>query len=262
MEVLVSDYDAHADIYDSQRPFHHIGDIEFYAKCAAEYGSSVLEVCVGTGRVAIPLAKAGYEVVGIDSSPAMLDRFRVKLGDTSIEGKVDLHEADMRDFDLGRTFPLVIIPFRAFLHNMNTDDQIKCLQTIARHMTDDSRLIIAFFVPSIPIIAKRIGDRRPIYTTDYVHPKSGRTTHVWCNMGYEPFEQQIRNIEVHEEFDDSGLSVRRVVRHLNLCWIWPREAALLFRAAGFTIEKTYGGFNGEPLDKDASEQVYLLRLSG
>jgi SAM-dependent methyltransferase len=90
------------------------GDVAFYLDCAGRFGGPVLELGVGTGRVLVPVAKAGYEVVGVDLSPAMLQMARANVRkEPGIAGRVQLIEADMRDVSLGRRFALVLVPARA-----------------------------------------------------------------------------------------------------------------------------------------------------
>src|SRR5262245_35858109 len=105
------------------------GDVAFYLDCARRFGRPVLELATGTGRVLIPLAKAGYEVVGLDAAPAMLEVARAKLGrEPELAARVALVEGDMRDFSLGRRFPLTLIPARAFQHVVEPEDQRRTLE--------------------------------------------------------------------------------------------------------------------------------------
>ncbi len=125
-----------------------MNDTRFYlglARQASTRRHAVLELACGTGRITLPIARDGIEIVGLDNAPAMLDIARRKA---SAE---DLHvtwvEADMRDFDLGHRFGLVIIPYRSFLHLLTDDDQADCLAAVFRHLEPGGRLALNFFAP-------------------------------------------------------------------------------------------------------------------
>lgn len=124
-------------------------DLPFYLERARLAGGDILELACGTGRVGIPLARAGFRVTGVDLSSDMLARFREKLQreDEATASRVELREADMADFDLGRTFPLVIIPFRSFQLLTEEDQAIRCLRNVRRHLRKDGTFIVNVFKP-------------------------------------------------------------------------------------------------------------------
>ena len=110
------------------------GDIEWYCRKAVESGGPVLELGAGTGRVTIPIAEAGIRVSALDLDAGMLGRLRQKAATLPAEAqsRVTVHHGDMRSFALDEQFALVIIPFRAFLHNLTRDDQLATLRQRAR----------------------------------------------------------------------------------------------------------------------------------
>ena len=124
-----------------------VDDIPFYvglAREAASRGERVLELGCGTGRVTIPMAQAGAEVTGLDSSPAMLDIARAKRERAGVT--VRWVEGDMADFELPERYGLVVIPFRSFLHLIGDEDQLNCLAAIHGHLTAGGRLALNFYV--------------------------------------------------------------------------------------------------------------------
>jgi SAM-dependent methyltransferase len=135
-----------------------IDDIPFYvglAREAASRGEAVLELGCGTGRVTIPMARAGAEVVGLDSAPAMLDIARARAAREGVT--VHWVEGDMADFELRQTFGLVVIPFRSFLHLVTPEEQRSCLASIHRHLVAEGRLALNFYVPrGSPAAAPRV----------------------------------------------------------------------------------------------------------
>src|SRR6266508_3521831 len=143
-----SSYDAIPDfglLYDSVRLYAARQDVAFYVEEAARTGGPVLELGCGTGRILLPLARAGHTVHGLDSSRHMLARCREKVAaePAPVRGRITLHEGDVRAFDLGQgaVFPLVIAPFRVFQHMITIDDQLACLAAVARHLAPGGRFI-------------------------------------------------------------------------------------------------------------------------
>src|SRR5689334_17940916 len=116
---IAGEYDEYAHIaglYDHVVPYRSRPDVAFFVEAAKEAGSPVLEVGCGTGRILIPTARAGINIVGLDLSPHMLAvcRERLKVEPEPVQSRVRLIQGDMRAFDLGETFTLVTIPFRPF----------------------------------------------------------------------------------------------------------------------------------------------------
>ena len=136
---MTSVYDHIPDfglLYDSVPLYQARKDVDFYVAEAKAAQGGVLEVGCGTGRILLPIARAGSSIVGIDSSRQMLARCRAKLAAESAEvrkrARVEDHE--MRDFDLGSRFPLIIAPFRVLQHLTTIDDQLRFLENVARHL--------------------------------------------------------------------------------------------------------------------------------
>lgn len=167
------DYGFVAEMYDYVAPYAARRDVDFYVEVALELSGPTLEIGCGTGRVLIPTARAGVEIVGLDLSPNMLATCRQRLAaePPAVRERVALVQGDMRRFDLGRTFRLVTTPFRPFQHLTTVDDQIACLQSIRRHMEPAGTLILDLFNPSLPALVddtrfKEFGDEPPFTLPD------------------------------------------------------------------------------------------------
>ena len=127
-----------------------MNDTPFYlglARHAAARRQTVLELACGTGRVTLPIARAGIEIAGLDNAPAMLDIARRKAAAEGLD--IAWFEADMRHFDLDRRFGLVIVPYRSFLHLLTDEDQAACLSAVFRHLESGGRLALNFFAPPL-----------------------------------------------------------------------------------------------------------------
>lgn len=163
-----------AEFYDSVVPYRERQDVNFFVEMAQRSGGPVLELGCGTGRVLIPTAKSGIEIVGLDASPLMLSVCREKLLSDSkdVRSKVTgLVQGDMRTFELGRKFSLVTIPFRPFQHLLTVEDQISCLENIRKHLVAGGKLVLDIFNPSLPHLAderylQEHGEEPEFTTTD------------------------------------------------------------------------------------------------
>jgi len=125
-----------------------IEDISFYVEEALAAGGPVVELGVGTGRIAIPTAMAGVSLIGVDSSPEMLAVCWERAREAGIAERLDLRYGDMRDPPVEGTFPLVIVPFRSMLHMETDADRRAVLRAIKRHLARDGRLIFDVFAPA------------------------------------------------------------------------------------------------------------------
>jgi len=185
----VGEYDRQDALFYDHYSTGVPGDVEFYVAEAQRAGSPVLELGCGTGRILVPVAQAGVEIVGLDRAPSMLAVARDKVGKLPPETRrrIALIEADMRDFDLGRRFTLAMIPYRAFLHLLTVEDQLRALRRIHDHLVDGGRLVLNIFDPSLEII---VAHRGPLGASlklegEFVHPETGHRVLVWDTRQYE-----------------------------------------------------------------------------
>src|ERR1044071_10084471 len=135
----MSAYDAIARIYD---PWSRsvVEDVPFYVYEAVRAGGPVLELGVGTGRIAVPVAAAGIEVVGVDLSAGMLEVAREEAELAGV--RVDLRQGDMRDPPVDGTFPLVICPFRSLLHMETDADRRAALRAVSSRLQPGPRVLV------------------------------------------------------------------------------------------------------------------------
>ena len=144
----VETYDArHGDL--SHTPV--AGDVDFFVELAREHGGPVLELASGTGRVALALAAAGSTVTGLELSPAMLRRAQANRDGLAAEvrERATFVRGDMRSFDLGAAFALVIVPFRGFQGLMTPQDQRDCLESVRRHLAPGGLFVVDLFDPRL-----------------------------------------------------------------------------------------------------------------
>ena len=251
-----------ADVYDdyaSGLP----GDVEFYVAEAEKTDGEVLEIGCGTGRILIPVAEAGRAVTGIDATPTMLDVCREKLAKLpdEVRGLITLHEADMRDFDLDKQFPLIICPYRAFLHNLTVEDQLATLGCIRRHLRPDGRFVMNVFDPKLELIAPHLHEENASdyeLFRSYFDSTTGNQIDVYEKRWYDPTLQIIHCDCRFIEKLPSGKERPKDSRKLTLRWVYRWEMEHLFARAGFEIVELVGNFDRDPF-RYGREQIWTVR---
>jgi ubiquinone/menaquinone biosynthesis C-methylase UbiE len=258
---MTTEYDAFASIYDVQSGKFD-ADLDFYVGLAREAQPPVLELATGTGRVSLPIARAGVPIVGVDSSVEMLAVARAKLAKEP-DLPLSLVQADMRDFDLPDkgAFGLALVPYRSFLHLTTVEDQIACLRRIHEHLRPGGSLALNFFMPDLETIAAYQGKLGRVVSCRYSFssPASGNEIEVWEYRQYHVHQQFIDQRFVYHEWDADGTLLRTTRRGFTLCYIWPREFEHLLARCGFEVEALYGWFDRRPFEDGSAEQVWVAR---
>jgi SAM-dependent methyltransferase len=221
-------YDAH------QRGVR--GDIEFYRRLALEADGGVIELGVGTGRVAIPAALAGAQVLGLDLAGEMLSICRGKARNAG--ARLELAQADMRAFEVRAPVALVTIPHRAFVHNLTTQDQHATIAACRRALRTGGRLALNVFNPEIVALVEMAGGAE---TTE----------------GVPTFDLADQIIETPMPMRAPDGSVHRGL--LRVRYIYQPQLAVLLEAAGFEVEAWYGDFAGAPFGPLSTEIIVVAR---
>lgn len=238
------------------------GDVAFYVEEAQKAGSPVLELGCGTGRVTIPVAQAGIEIVGLDVSPPMLEIAREKIAvqETDTARRITLVEGDMRTFALDRRFGLIFIPFRAFLHLLTSEDQRRALGCIRDHLTDDGRLALNIFDPNYALIAAHSGPlgQALCKISDFEDAKTGQRIVVWESRHYNHEQQTVTVERIFEASNASDQAVSRTYGGFTLRYLHRYEMEYLLELCGFEVEALYGDFARGPF-RHGGEQVWIIR---
>jgi SAM-dependent methyltransferase len=219
--LSASPYDAIARLYDPWSA-SVTEDIEFYVEEAVSTGGPVVELACGTGRIAVPVAKAGLHVIGVDGSEAMLEVAREHAAAERVS--LDLRYGDIREPPVPERVPLVLIPFRSLLHMTTEDDRLRALAAARELLLPGGRLVFDVFAPS----------------KEDVEETHGR----WV--------ERERGIFERADWDEGArtltLSVRRgeEASTMHLAWLSPPEWRQLLDRAGFELEAQWGWFDRRP----------------
>lgn len=206
-------------------------DVPFYVELAHEADGPIVELAVGSARVAVPVALAtGRCVIGIDSSPGMLEQARARAAETGAE--LDLHEGDMRDFELEEPAALVYCPFRALLHLPTWADRRRTFERVAHALRPGGRFAWNAFAFDHRIAVQLDGQQKdePVpHTVRYSVPDN----------------------RIDIVLEDGSTS--------SLWWATKNEWLGLLDVAGLELEALYGDFDRRPVGDDSREYVFVAR---
>ena len=255
------DTTQHVRCYDSinndERPFVN-GDTRFYLDLARRTGGEVLEIGVGTGRVALRLAEAGLHVTGLDASSAMLAIAAEKAAAAGVMDQLQLQLGDMRAFDLeGRRFGLVIVPFRAFQVLLTADDQRAALTAFRRHLRPDGILALHLFDPDYRFLLENT--KGPLDRQIGVDRQTGRRVEgILETAHFDHVAQVRRDLWRYRAFETDGTVAEEETLELSLRWTFRWEMRHLLRLADFVAEAEYSDFAGSP-PAYGKEQIWVAR---
>jgi SAM-dependent methyltransferase len=217
----LSSYDAIAELYDPWSA-SVVEDVAFYLEEARRSGGPVIELGVGTGRIAVPIAADGIRVIGVDSSRGMLDVCARRAALAGVQ--VDLRVGDLREPPVDERVPLVICPFRSLLHMQTDDDRRAVFAAAHRLLLPDGRFVFDVFAPDSADIEQTQGR--------WLEREPGIFEHaVW--------DEKARTLTLTVRNDESETT-------MALAWLFPDEWRTLLEEAGFEIEACYGWFDRTP----------------
>ena len=232
----MSEYDAIARLYD---PWSRsvVEDIAFYVDEALASGGPVVELGVGTGRIAIPTAAAGIHVIGVDSSSGMLEVCAAEARAAGVADRLDLRLGDLRRPPVDERVPLVTSPFRAFLHLATDDERHEALRAVRSLLRAGGRFVFDVFRPS----------------QDDIEETHGR----WIER--EP------GIEERADWDVAAQTLTLSVRSrdgestMQLSWLEPERWHTLLAEAGFDVDECYGWFDRRPY-RGGEDTIWIVRV--
>jgi len=231
-------YDGIAPIYD---PWSRsvVEDVDFYVEEALVSGGPVVELAVGTGRIAIPIAKAGVRVIGVDESPAMLEGARAYAERENVSPLVDLRLGDLRDPPVDERVPLATVPFRSLLHMPDEHQKLRALTAAASVLEPGGRFVFDVFAPS----------------PEDIEETDGR----WLEREPGIFERADWDLEARRLI----LSIRggEQSARFALHWLSAPEWNALIEDAGLVAEAIFGWFDRRPYD-GGEDQIWICRRPG
>lgn len=251
-QEIISDIYIDGQHYDQLFADYSDEDISFYLKQAEKYGESILELACGTGRITIPLAKAGFNAVGIDYAEGMLNVAGEKSAKSGLA--IEWVKGDMRNFNLEKKFSLIILAANALCHLLTLDDFEACMSAVKNHLTPDGRFVIGVFVPKHELLIEKPGERFPF--SEYEDSEGRGRIRVTQSYEYEA-DTQIKKIKTYHPVPGKDVEIEG---ELNMRMYFPQELDALLKYNGFVIENKFGSNDETPFDKESEIQLVVCQM--
>ncbi|MFI8931812.1 class I SAM-dependent DNA methyltransferase [Streptomyces sp. NPDC053474] len=252
-EEAAEEWDRYADIWDSWTPDDSRDDAEEAADFLAALAKdgTALELGIGTGRVALPLAQRGVRVSGIDASPKMLRRLKEKPGGDQIE----VFEGNFADVDVEAEYDVVFIALATLFVLPDQEEQARCLANSAKRLKPDGRLVVQNIVPDMTYYQR---GRQNDYGMTEPFRISGRLAGhprlAWFEMNHvDPTTQMVKRTDVI--MSEKGNKIIAA----TMRFVWPSEQDLMARLGGLELEDRWGGWRKEPFHYDSRDAVSVYR---
>lgn len=200
-----------------------------------------LELAIGTGRIALPLAARGIRVDGIEISPAMIAQLRANPGGD----KIDVTTGDFADVAVPGTYSLIFVVWNTFFNLLTQADQVRCFENVGKHLTIGGFFVIEAYVPAFLC-------RLP--NQQYVHAESVQIKEVRLDVLRHDLAKQTIE-ESHVSLTSGGVRLNPVVQR----YAWPAELDLMARMAGLHIEGRWGGWEREVFDSESNIHISVYK---
>ena len=211
--------------------------VAFLEKLAG--GGPALELAIGTGWIALPLAASGIRVDGIDISPAMVAQLRAKPGGDQVSVTI----GDFADVPVPGTYRLIFVVANTLFNLLTQEDQVRCFENVAAHLTDDGAFLIEVFRPDF---LYRLRDHQ------YVDAEAIEVDEVRLDVArHDPVKQLLE--ESHVSLSRDGVRLNPIVTRDA----WPSELDLMARIAGLRLKERWAGWNQEPFTSTSSNYIFV-----
>jgi SAM-dependent methyltransferase len=247
-DYKVGDLIYDANIYDGMNT--NLEDLQFYKRWLPKDKSArLLELCCGTGRLTLPIAKEGYDISGVDFTSSMLEKAKIKATNEGLD--VTFIEADIRNLNLPETYDLIFIPFNSIHHLYKNEDLFKAFKVVKNHLKEGGVFLLDCFNPNIQFIVEGEKEQQTIaqYTT-----KDKRDIVIKQIMRYEN-KTQINRIEWHYYINGAFDSIQ----NLDMRLFFPQELDSYIERNGFNIIHKFGSFEEETFTDHSEKQIFVCQ---
>jgi SAM-dependent methyltransferase len=238
-------------------------DREYILGLARNAGGPILELGCGTGRLLLPLARAGYAVTGVDSSPAMLARARMRLEQEqlNVQQAVVLVEADIKRLSLPReerNFSLILLPYNTLLH-FQSDEIRQLLRSVSRYLDPTGRLFIDVVNPFI--VDAVSNDPEPALEREYIDQETGETIRQLSHSWLASTEQCLHTTWIFEIETGNERDTKRTTIDFDYWYQYPHQLELILQQSGYRVERMMGDYDESPFDEKSDRLLITATLS-
>lgn len=234
-------------------------DIDYILKLVGKTAVSLIELGCGSGRLLLPLARAGHHVTGIDNSAAMLARAQERLAaePEAVQQRVSLIEADMTRFQTTTPpFTWAILPYNTFMH-LDSAQMSMALKQIARILGENGRLLIDLINPTA--LANTANDHLLTLENSFTDPQTGHLVVQQSSSHLDETEQTLHITWLYDASPPAGGPVQRIIAQAAYHYRYPHQLELLLHDAGFSLLTLTGDYAGSPYNEESDR---LLLLAG
>ncbi len=224
-------------------------DIPFYKEQVDKYSEPVLELGCGTGRITIPIAREGHDIIGLDISDKLLEKAKEKAEEEDIS--IEWVQGDMRNFSLDKRFNLIFIPFNSIHHILTLEDMEKVLNNVKKHLRPNGRFIVEFFNPDLSILNREPTEEHDVI--EYQDPEERGEIKITESTDYER-AKQLMHLSWFYESDG-----RKKEREWTIRVWFPKEVNAILKYNDFKIEQKYGDFDESPMTNNSSQQILVCK---
>ena len=237
------------ELYDELQPVSE-DQLNFYRTLAQGQGGPVLELACGSGQLIVPIAGTGLPAVGLDRSPEMLMLARRRA--VAAGARVEFVDQDMRDFDLGQLFSMILVVRNSLLHLSETDDFAALFSTVRRHLTSDGVFAFDIFNPDLRLLSRPTGERFPVMRV----PSA-----LHGELIVEATNDYDRKSQINRAtwFISTTAQRDRWVAPMHLRSIFPEELLVLLAKNGFRLMRRDGDYRGSSFTGASGRQVCQCR---
>jgi SAM-dependent methyltransferase len=247
-------YDALARYYDADHAAFD-DDVQLYRELGRRGGGRVLEAMCGSGRLIAPLARAGLRVTGVDSSAAMLELARDRLGAAGLMGKVTLCRGDVREALPGGPFDLAIVALNSFMHLTTVADQLAALESLRAALVPGGLLALDMFNPSTRGLAELDGSM--VLDRSFTLADGTRVQKFVVQRA--DMARQVNHVTfIYDELDREG-RVLRTTRAFPMRWLYRFELEHLLARTGFEVDAVYGSYDLDEYEADSELMLTVAR---
>ena len=244
----VGDLIYDANVYDGMN--NDLTDLKFYKKWLPKKKEArILELCCGTGRLTLPIAKDGYKISGVDITSSMLDQANAKALEAGLT--IDFIKADIRTLDLPEKYDLIFIPFNSIHHLYQNDDLFQVFNVVKSHLKENGLFLLDCYNPNIQYIIE--GEKEQKEIAEYI-TKDGRKILIKQKMHYEN-KTQINRIEWHYFINNKFDSIQ----NLDMRLYFPQELNSYLEHNGFKIIHKFGNFKEEEFNNSSEKQIFVCK---